>query len=130
MDLNTHKRRKTTLYFKKLFIMVKVYFYDHPITKKKFTWANFVFPEDSLIAWEPKASLNTQMLQNWRQERNLFSSQFCWSKWRNLTFNGVTVNYLYGQAALNVQVSERISSLEDQQVSKPEAIQAGNSKQE
>lgn len=34
MDLNTHKRRKTTLYFKKLFIMVKVYFYDHPITKK------------------------------------------------------------------------------------------------
>lgn len=35
MDLNPLKQRKNTSYFKKLFLMVQVYFYDNPITKKK-----------------------------------------------------------------------------------------------
>lgn len=35
MDLNPLKQRKTTLYFKKLFLMVPVNFYINPITKKK-----------------------------------------------------------------------------------------------
>lgn len=34
MDLNPLKQRKTILYFKKLFLMVEVYFYDNSITKK------------------------------------------------------------------------------------------------
>lgn len=36
VDLNPLTQKETTLYFKKLFLMVKVYFYDSPITKKNY----------------------------------------------------------------------------------------------
>lgn len=36
MEFNPLKQRKTTLFFKNLFITVKVYFYDNPVTKKNY----------------------------------------------------------------------------------------------
>lgn len=36
MDLNPLKQRKTTSYFKKLFLKAPVNFYDNPITKKNY----------------------------------------------------------------------------------------------